>query len=112
MAPGPEQASGLQTDDDALKRYPEGAGAAVVPAAMRMMTSEYKLLSKAAGYRLSKELRAIALGLDTVGESSHMLDAGRSVAAWMGICADRFRFASYSSDSTIHRPFFVEGSGV
>ena len=49
MAPGPEQASGLQTDDDALKRYPEDAGAAVVPAAMRMMTSEYKLLSKAAG---------------------------------------------------------------
>ena len=76
MAPGPEQASGLLTDDDALKRYFEGAGAAVVPAAMSMMTNEYKLLSKAAGYRLPKELRAIALGLDAVGESGQVLDFG------------------------------------
>ena len=79
-----------QIDDDAVKRYFDGA-AGTAPAAMSMMAHEYNLPSRAVGYRLSKELKTIRPWLDAVGKSGRVLDVGCGAGAWVEIFANRYQ---------------------
>jgi len=81
-----------QIDDDVVERYFDGAGG-TAPAAMSMMAHEHNLPSGAVAYRLSRELRTISAWLDSVGESSRVLDVGCGAGAWVEIFANRYRSA-------------------
>ncbi len=90
MALEREPSSEKQIDDDAVKRYFDGAGG-TAPAAMSMMSHEHNLPSSALEYRLSKELGTISPWLDAVGESGRVLDVGCGAGAWVEIFANRFQ---------------------
>ncbi|MCH8988071.1 MAG: class I SAM-dependent methyltransferase [Chloroflexi bacterium] len=92
MALEREPSSEKQIDDDAVKRYFDGAGG-TAPAAMSVMSHEHNLPSSAVEYRLSKELGTIGPWLDTVAQSGRVLDVGCGAGAWVEIFAHRYRSA-------------------
>ncbi len=105
MALEREPSSEKQIDDDAVKRYFDGAGG-TVPAAMSMMSHEHNLPSSAVGYRLSKELGTISPWLDKVAQSGRVLDVGCGAGAWVEIFANRYR----STVGVERSPLMVEAA--
>ena len=81
-----------QIDDDAVKRYFDGADDAA-PAALSMMAHEHNLPVSATQYRLNKELRILGPWLDNVSKFGRVLDVGCGAGTWVEIFANRFRFA-------------------
>ena len=92
MASDREPSHEEQIDDDAVKRYFDGAEGTSA-AAMSVMSHEHNLPQSSVGYRLSRELGIISPWLNAVGRSARVLDVGCGAGAWVELFANRYRSA-------------------